>query len=257
MFPRALTDNAGFFMVFKVVWNPWISLPQGVCISYWSPLLAPGPSNMELKQSRLRNWRKQMRKTEMSRRALTVSGPPLHCRDRWCVQYKLLCADIKDCCCFQTLKISSFKKNKNILVYREGDQTEGSIPRNSCGCYWAFRNYPPAENHRTLEFPSGCRTHHLQRSLRQTVLGHTAWLLVTDPFYHKDLPSLLLFFSALANERQASLAWWENVMLPRGDPPPWHGQLELASPENVRESLSSYMNCDFSVALPCPSSVWA
>lgn len=28
----------------------------------------------------------------------------------------------------------------------------------------------------------------------QTVLGHAAWLLVTDPFYHKHLPSLFFLY---------------------------------------------------------------
>lgn len=226
-------------------------MPQGVCISYWSPLLAPGPSNMELKQSRLRNWRKQMKKTEISCRVLTVSRPPLHCRDCWCIQYKLLCADIKDCCCFQTLKISSFKKIKNILVYHEGEQTEGKL-------VWmllSFWGLPSCWEPWNTETPQWLQDTPSAEISEADCTGARC-LAAGDRPLLPPAPTFTLF-SALANQRQASLACWENVMLPLGSPPQRHGQLELASPESVGESLSSYTNCDFSVALPCPSSVWA
>lgn len=104
-----MMDDGGSLLAFELVQSPLVSyLPLDVCISYWSPLLVPGPSNVEVEQGRLSNWRRQMRKIFCV--VLTVSRPPLHGRDVWCVQYKLLRSDIKDCCCFQTLKISSFKK---------------------------------------------------------------------------------------------------------------------------------------------------
>lgn len=64
---------------------------------------------------------------------LTVSRPPLHGRNVWCVQYKLLRSDIKDCCCFQTLQISSFKKKNKLkktvylLVYQKIGGSGGSL----------------------------------------------------------------------------------------------------------------------------------
>lgn len=127
-----LIDDGGSLLAFELVQNLLVSyLPLGECISYWSPLLARGPSNTELEQGRLSNWRRQMRKTKIFCVVLTVSRPPLHGRDLWCVQYKLLRSDIKDCCCFQTLKISSFKKKKqikkNLLVYCKDGESRGSL----------------------------------------------------------------------------------------------------------------------------------
>lgn len=74
-----------------------------------------------------------MRKTKIFCVVLTVSRPPLHGRDLWCVQYKLLRGDIKDRCCFQTLKISSLKKGRKknlyiyLLVYPRDEESGGSL----------------------------------------------------------------------------------------------------------------------------------
>lgn len=107
-----MMDDGGSLLAFELVQNPLVSyLPLDVCISYWSPLLVPGPSNVEVEQGRLSNWRRQIMR-QIFCVVLTVSRPPLHGRNVWCVQYKLLRSDIKDCCCFQTLQISSFKKKK-------------------------------------------------------------------------------------------------------------------------------------------------
>lgn len=153
-----------------------------------------------------------MRKTKIFCVVLTVSRPPLHGRDLWCVQYKLLRSDIEDCCCFQTLKISSFKKNKtyiSLLVYHKDGESGG---------YQGFVVYPPDENCGTM-LPA--TPHHLlQRSLEpygaeasclvhgdNHQLGQAAWLIPSTDgdcllSNHELSPLLLLFFPHWQNQSQ-------------------------------------------------------
>lgn len=113
---------------------------------------------------------------------LTVPRPPLHCRDLWCVQYKLLRSGIKDCCCFQTLKISSFKKKKK----KSPGASQGWLERGEApwklvyvwSGFWglffwweSWNNSPVAPQHSI-----SCRDF-----LSQIVLGQAAWLVVTVP----------------------------------------------------------------------------
>lgn len=52
-------DDGGSFVAFELGQPPFSYLLVHVSIFYWSLQLAPGPSNTELHQGRLSNWRRQ------------------------------------------------------------------------------------------------------------------------------------------------------------------------------------------------------
>lgn len=175
-----------------------------------------------------------MRKTKVFWVVLTVSRPPLHGRDLRCVQYELLCSNIKDCCCFQALKISSFKKTQNsVCMYLylsvSPDVWQGWKEWRITGGWCGFVVYPPGENHGMM-FP--VTPHHLLESSLEPYgaqarclvhgdshqLGQAACLIPSTNGYcsltmpsnhelsnHELSPLLLLFFPHWQNQNQQNL----------------------------------------------------